>query len=454
MARDHLQDDPHRSGDLAEHLADREHVIVDYKRVRLLWPCHLGLARGKYLPIATADNGTGHCMALFSQDYDREMDPEIPGTGLLDGLPDLEATFAPNALRPGWEPHTAVAVADVAFEGGDVQMAPRPAAKRAIKAWQDLGYSPQLGIELEAYLMQPDGAGGWERVPTPGHHVYATGPAADPTGLIDEIMEMADQVGLPVESVNTEYDPGQFELTLHYDDAMKALDDAFLFRLMAREMAMERGLMLTFLGKPINGSGGSGLHLNLSLLDDDGANAMADPDGEFGLSDLARGCIAGLLGHLEATTALCCPTVNAYKRVRPGEFIPYWANWGLDHRGTTIRVPPARGAGTRLEHRLSDGAANPYTAAAAVLHAARLGVVNDMECPPVETLDCIDEVGTERHVPENLGDALTALESDTELCEAMGPGFTDHFLALKRTEWKKFLVHVTDWELDHYLPYL
>ncbi|MBY5162984.1 glutamine synthetase family protein [Salsipaludibacter albus] len=427
---------------------------MDFDRVRLLWPDHLGLARGKYLPAATAEAGTAHCLALFALDYDREMDVEAPGPRVLQGLPDLDATFDPDTLRAGWEPDTAVAVADISFEGEDLPFGPRPAAKRAIQAWRDLGWEPKLGIELEAYVMEPDpDGGGWRRVETPGHYVYATGPAGDPTGLIDEVMATADRVGLPLESVNTEYDAGQFELTLRYDDALRALDDAFLFKVMARELAMRRGLMLTFLGKPINGAGGSGLHLNLSLSDDDGTNAMADPDGQHGLSDLARQCLAGMLAHHEGMTALCCPTVNAYKRIRPAEFIPYWANWGLDHRGTTIRVPPHRGAATRLEHRLSDGAANPYTAAAAVLHAARLGVVDDLECPDAETGNCLDEVNTDRHVPESLGEALEALQADTALCDAMGDGFIDHFVHLKTTEWKKFMTHVTDWELDHYLPF-
>lgn len=426
---------------------------MDYERVRLLWPDHLGLARGKYLPAATAEQGTAHCLALFALDYDREMAVEAPGPKALEGLPDLDATFDPDDVRPGWEPGTGVAVADIAFEGDEVPMGPRTATKRAIREWQDLGWDPMLGIELEAYVMEPDEEGGWHRVPTPGHYVYATGPAGDPTGLIDEIMATAEQVDLPLESVNTEYDAGQFELTLRYDRALKALDDAFLFKVMARELAMQRGLMLTFLGKPINGAGGSGLHLNLSLNDDDGTNRMADPDGEDGLSGLARRCLAGLLAHHEGMTALCCPTVNAYKRVRPAEFIPYWANWGLDHRGTTIRVPPHRGPATRLEHRLSDGAANPYTAAAAVLHAARLGLVNELECPDAETGDCLEEVNTDRHVPESLGEALDELENDTELCEAMGQPFIDHFLHLKRVEWGKFMTHVTDWELSHYLPF-
>lgn len=426
---------------------------MEYERVRLLWPDHLGLARGKYLPAATAAEGTAHCLALFALDYDRSMDVEAPGARVLQGLPDLDASFTPESLRPGWEPGTMVAVADVSFEGSDLPFAPRPAAKRAIDAWRELGYEPHLGVELEAYITEPDGKGGWRRVETPGHYVYATGPAADPTGLIDEIMETATTVGIPLESVNTEYDAGQFELTLRYDTALKALDDAFLFKLMARELAMRRGLMLTFLGKPFSDAGGSGLHLNLSLADDTGGNAMADLEDEHGLSKLAYQCLAGLMSHHEGMTALCCPTVNAYKRIRPGEFIPYWANWGHDHRGTTVRVPPQRAAATRLEHRLSDGAANPYTAAAAVLHAARLGVVHDLDCPDPESGDCLEQVNTTRHVPETLGDALQALEADSDLCKEFGAGFIDHFLHLKRAEWKKFCTQVTDWETRHYLPF-
>jgi glutamine synthetase len=428
---------------------------VDYERIRLLWPDHLGLARGKHLLVATTEESVtaNHCLALFALDYDRQMDIEAPGPKVLEGQPDLEAHFSPEAVRRGWEPNTAVAVADITFEGSEVAMDPRRAVKRAIQAWHDLGYDPMLGIELEAYVMEADDRGGWQRVATPGHYVYGTGPAGDPTGLIKNVIAIADEVGLPLESVNTEYDAGQFELTLRYDRALKALDDAFLFKQMARELAMERGLLLTFLGKPINGASGSALHLNLSANDDRGDNAMADHDGQHGLSDLARNCMAGMLAHHEGLTALCCPTVNAYKRLRPAEFVPYWANWGLDHRGTTIRVPPHRGAATRLEYRLADGAANPYTAAAAALQAARLGVVNELECPDAETGNCLDVVNTDRHVPESLGDALNALEADTELCEAIGSEFIDHFLHIKRTEWQKFMTYVTDWETNHYLPF-
>ena len=109
-----------------------------------------------------------------------------------------------------------------------------------------------MGIEFEAYVLQPDGEGGWERWDTPRSFVYGTGRSADPTGLIDDITRTAWRCGFPLESINAEYDESQFELTLEYDDALKAADEAFLFRVLAREVALSHGLDLTFLGKPLS----------------------------------------------------------------------------------------------------------------------------------------------------------------------------------------------------------
>jgi len=112
-------------------------------------------------------------------------------------------------------------------------------------------------LELEAYVIEPDGSGGFRQWHTPRSFVYGTGRLADPIGLIDDIMRTADASGFNVESINAEFDEGQFELTLVYDDALKAADDAFLFRVMARETALKHGLDLTFLGKPFAGASGT-----------------------------------------------------------------------------------------------------------------------------------------------------------------------------------------------------
>jgi glutamine synthetase len=425
----------------------------DYKRLRVLFPDHLGLARGKYVPAAHAEGHVHHCIGTFSLNFDRTMTP-APGSKMLEGLPDCTGVFPMEEIRPGWEPGTGVVVADLEFRGDPLRIAPRYVLRRAIQDWEQLGYRVKVGIELEAYVMQADSGRGWKPWDTPGAFVYGTGPAVDPVGLFDQIMETADRCGLPIESFNSEYDAPQFELTLAFDDAMRAVDNIFLFKVMAREVAAKRDLLLTFMGKPVPGRSGSGMHVNFSLVDAQGRNGLADDTAPDGLSSLARQCVAGLIAHHEGMTALCVPTVNGYKRLQPAQLAGYWANWGYDHRGATLRIPGGRGACTRLEHRMSDGAANPYLATATVLQASRLGVVDRLSPPAPEEQDCLEHQSTERHVPDDLGRALDALEADEPLASAVGKDLTELFVCIKRAEWQKFASAVTDWELNYYLPFL
>jgi glutamine synthetase len=427
--------------------------MSDYQRLRVLFPDHLGLARGKYIPAAHAAGHVSHCIGTFALNFDRTMTP-APGSKMLEGLPDCTAVYAPDSVRPGWEAGTGVVVADLEFAGEPLAIAPRHVLRRAVADWESLGYRPKIGIELEAYVMQQDGRGGWKPWDTPGAFVYGTGPCVDPIGLFDEIMDTAARCGLPVESFNSEFDAPQFELTLACDSALQSVDNIFLFKVMAREIAARHDLLLTFIGKPIADRSGSGLHVNFSLLDDDGGNRISDPQATDGLSCLAKQCIAGLIAHHAGMAALCVPTVNGYKRLRPGQLAGYWANWGYDHRGATVRVPAARGDCARLEHRMSDGAANPYLATAAVLQAARLGVVHQLSAPAPEQQDCLEHQSTDQHVPDSLGSALDAFEADQPLVEAVGKEMAALFLCIKRAEWQKFTGAVTDWELNYYLPFL
>jgi glutamine synthetase len=370
-----------------------------------------------------------------------------------ESFPDVEARFSIDDVRPGWEPGTGVVVASITKDGVPIELAPRSILERVIGEWEVLGLKPMIGFELEAFLFEPDGERGWLPIHTPGSYVYGTGTAVDPSGTIQEIMETAHDMGLDLESVNSEYDDGQFELTLRYDAALKAADDAFLFKVMAREVAARRGYLLSFMGKPITERGGSGIHINLSLADEAGNNAFFDSSEPDRLSVLARRCIAGIVNDHVSMTALVAPTVNAYKRLQPGSLNGFYANWGLDHRGVAVRIPPPSESGMRLEHRLADGATSLHLAAAATLVAALRGVRMELECPPAETQDCITGVDTDVTVPSSLGAALDALESDKEFVEAFSPGYVEGFLAVKRAEWERFMTHTTDWELDEYLPY-
>lgn len=435
-----------------------------FDRVRLVFPDHLGLARGKYLPTHLATRGTGHCATIWGLGYDRSMAP-APGSYLLDGLVDVIATPDADTVRASWEDDiTALAIADVSLDGEPFPYAARYVLQQAIAAWEALGYRPQIGIELEAYVLEPDADSerGWRRLENPRAMVYGTGITNDPGGVIDDVMATARRTGFRVESINAEFDESQYELTLEYDHALAAADEAFLFRVMAREVALAKGYDLTFLGLPFEGLSGSGVHVNLSLLDADGHNALLDANTPDGLSEVAKQSIAGLCAHHRSVAALGAPTVNAYRRLQPATLSGYWANWGNDHRCVANRLPPTRSSATRIESRVADGAANIHLAVAAVLTAARLGVVDQLPCPEPELGDGFEEVNTDVCAPADLAEALDHLESATEFTAALGQDVVDNLVVIKRAEWDRFIAAedkfdpagpVTEWELNEYLRY-
>jgi glutamine synthetase len=316
-------------------------------------------------------------------------------------------------------------------------MCGRTALKRAVADWGKLGLKPKVGLEIEAYAFQRQADGSFKPYDTPHSYVYSTGHFADPRGFVDAIWAASEQAGFKLESVTTEYDTPQFEFTLKYTDALTAVDDHFLFRLMAREVALAHGIILTCLPKPIPGKGGSGTHVNFSFLDKANKNAVGDPGDADKMTKLAKGCVAGLMHHHRGMSGLIAPIVNSYDRLKPASMSGYWCNWGGDHRGVTTRVSAEGGPKARIEHRMGDGAANPYVLVATVLQAARLGVVKGYDLPPRETGDCFEHSTATSAAPENLGEALDCLEQDQALRDAVGDMLAQNHIFMKRAEVEK-----------------
>ena len=428
-------------------------------RLRLLYPDLHGLERGKYLFGDLAETGhAAFCIGVYPLTHDREI-LDVPNAQFDIGLPDIDVQLDRASLRPSWEDDTVIGIGDATFQGEPATMDPRNALRKAVEAWRALGLEPQISFELEFYLLETDGGGGWRPVSLPGHRVYGTGASVDPSGCVTDMVNVALACEFPLESWSSEYDESAFEVNIRYNDAIPAADEAFLFRLLVREIATRHGKLATFLGRPQNDRGGSGMHVNLSFRREDGSNAFEDPDDADGLSTLARQSIAGLLAHHAGMAAIMAPHVNAYKRLRPDMLNGYWSTWGHDDRTVTVRVPPARGAATRLEQRTADAAANPYLVGAAVLHAARFGVEDDLPLPDVQPKG--EPPNSEVCIPANLAEALDELNADRRLCEALGPELVEAFTILKRGEWERYLgavvdpatTDVTDWELRYYLPF-
>jgi glutamine synthetase len=429
------------------------------KRLRLMWSDLHGIDRGKYLYGTKGASGQANfCLTTFPLTFDREILP-IPGLAFDVGLPDLEAHLDESTIRAGWEPDTLVGVADLYHRGERLAIDPRNVLRKAVRAWEERGLRVQLAFEFEIYLLRPTHDGTWGPLATPASRVYGTGVTVDPDGVMDDIVNTAVACGIDVEGWCTEFDDSQFELNIRYRDAIGAGDEAFLAKVLAHEIAQRHGHRATFMGRVFDDRGGSGLHVNISFVDANGENALYDPHAPDGLSELARACMAGMLAHHRGTAALCAPTVNAYKRLLPDMMNGYWANWGHDDRTVAIRISPDRGPATRLENRVPDGAANPYLAAAAVLHACRLGVEQGTALPGQQPAG--DPPVTDVHIPGSLAEALDELEADKEICEALGPELIEAFTMLKRAEWDRYVAavgdtsvtQVTRWELDYYQPF-
>jgi glutamine synthetase len=271
-------------------------------------------------------------------------------------------------------------------------------------------------------------------------------------------------MGIPVEYSFHEDAPSQHEIDLRYTDAMSMADQIMTFRLVVRELALEQGHFASFMPKPLEGLQGSGMHLHLSLFKDD-KNAFHPPGGDVDpddpLSDTAKKFMAGLLHHAPEITAVTNQLVNSYKRLVAGYEAPVWVSWAKNNRSALVRVPltkPEKTTSTRIEFRSPDPACNPYLALSLILAAGMAGIEGDYELPAETTQNLfeltpeeVEKMGVQP-LPRSLNDALDVMERSELVHQALGEHIFEWFLRNKRDEWSSYKAHVSQWELERYLP--
>jgi glutamine synthetase len=267
-------------------------------------------------------------------------------------------------------------------------------------------------------------------------------------------------LSIPVEYSFHEDSPSQHEIDLQYTDALAMADSIMTLRLAVKKIAMDRGVYATFMPKPLNGVQGSGMHTHLSLFSN-GANAFHDPDAEDGLSQTARGFIAGLLHHAREITAVTNQLVNSYKRINEGYEAPRYVSWAHNNRSALVRVPlpkPGKVDSTRIEYRAVDPACNPYLAFSVLLAAGLRGVEEGMDLPAEARVNLYDLSRSEQRdlgvagLPTNLSEALDEMEESSLVRDALGDHIFEWFLRNKRAEWSQYQRQVTPFELETYLP--
>lgn len=427
--------------------------------VRLGYSDLIGTERGRDVLVKhfdrTVGDGVAFCRSVYGTSPMGDV-VDIAG-GLSAGLPDIVAFPDLATLRKvPWEPGVAHAIADLFNpDGSPSEESPRTVLRRVVGRFAELGMKPIVGPELEFYVVEPDGSApnGFRRYGEATGNVYVSGLKGDPENILLASLRELAAYDIDVVAANHEFASGQFEINLWHSEALDAADRAFRFKTAVKELARRQGKLATFMAKPFNDEGGSGFHLHFSTLDDEGQPLFDDPQGEDGLSDIARSAIAGVLAHAPALAALCNPTINSYKRFGPDTLAPWLVDWGLDNRSAMIRIPPERGRASRLELRLGDASANPYLAIGGLLGAAYLGIRDKLSAPAKLEGYGYDTSKADL-LPTDLRAALDALEADVELSELLGPAFVETFLAYKRNELERFGHWVTDWEFREYAYHL
>lgn len=428
--------------------------------LRVIYLDILGVIRAKDMLVSqlgrVSHGGPAFCQGVWVTTTGGDV---LDGNNLVsDGLEDFISQIVPETWRKlPWEPGVAYAVAGANNPDGSAnQLSPRTILQSVESQYKALGLTPIVGPELEFYIAEQDAEGKYHRAIEHKGQVYTAGTTVDPKGTFLNLLRMVDQMDIGVFAGNHEFSPSQYEINIWHGPALDAADRTLLLKIATKEVVARAGQHATFCGKPWSDEGGSGFHLHFSVEDSNGNNVMHD--GSDGLSDLGRHMIAGITKHAAALTAICNPTINAFKRLGPDTLAPYRANWGLDNRSAMVRVPPERGQGTRLEVRLGDGAANPYLMIAAILAAGLDGITNKLQ--PAEPVVGLAYDNESAHVlPMALEDALDALTKDDVLRESLGEKIVSVFEMMKRDEVSRYknavsdpgTREVTDWEVTEYM---
>jgi glutamine synthetase len=361
------------------------------------------------------------------------------------------------------DPYSARMFCDIAMPDGSPSWAdPRHVLRRALSKAAESGFTCYVHPEIEFFLLKDVTYDGSPPVPADsgGYFDQASHDAAP--HFRRHVIEALEAMGISVEFSHHEGAPGQQEIDLRYADALSMADNIMSFRYTVKEVAIMQGVRASFMPKPFSAQAGSAMHTHMSLFEGD-RNAFHDADDPYALSDTGKAFVAGILRHACEISAVTNQWVNSYKRLIIGSEAPTTVCWGHANRSALVRVPmysPGKASSRRVEIRTPDSACNPYLAFAVLLAAGMRGITEGYELPEPAEDDVWQLSEQERKaagyavLPQNLSEALTAMERSELVAETLGEHVFDFFLRNKRAEWDAYRSSVTPFELRTLLPVL
>ncbi len=428
-----------------------------------------GVIRGKYISLekftSILDSHAGFCDCVLGWDIDDQLYDNTSFTGWHTAYPDALFQVDLQSERMLDEKHpTPFFLVDFVTKKTSKYalhpISPRTVLKRIIEKAHSMNIGVTTGFEYEFFVFDETAHSIREKnytdlkPLTPGNFGYSILRNSTESDLFHELLEYADNLKIPIESLHCETGPGVIEAAIHYADVLKSCDDAILFKTFSKVFFQKRDLIATFMAKwSMNHPGQSG-HIHQSLYNlETGAHLFHDAAAPHTISDTLRHYIGGQQRYLKEFLPLTAPTINSYTRLVKGAWAPTSLTWGIENRTTALRVIPDKASAQRVEFRIGSADANPYLAAAAIIAAGLTGIEEKIE--PYAAIvgnayEQEEQLESHLQLPTNLRDAIALFKNSKAATALFGAEFCEHFSATREWEVREYEKQVTDWQLKRY----
>jgi len=424
-----------------------------------------GIGRGKIIRrhelMAVFQHGRHLPISILGLDICGE---DVEATGLIwdTGDGDLRAWPVPGSLvaLQRTEPARAeLFLAQYHLDGTPMMSDPRHALARQVAALAAMGLHPSAAFELEFFLLDAERDAEGRVQPArnvvdgrrlSATEVYSVDALHGMQPLFDAIYAGAKKAGITAETLISEYAPGQYELTLRYRSSIvQAADDLVRLKRIVRAQARAFGVVACFMAKPFAEHAGSGMHLHVSLQDNDGGNVFAEEAGA-GWTGTIRHALGGLIETMGESMLVFAPHANSWRRFASQSYAPVTPSWGVNNRSVALRIPAGEARARRIEHRPAGVDANPYLVGAVVLAGIRRGLEGQLDPGPQTTGNGYAEAP--RHaIPRDWREAIDMARGSAFLKEALGEEMHRTFIAVKTAEFDRVARTIPEVDYELYL---
>jgi glutamine synthetase len=241
---------------------------------------------------------------------------------------------------------------------------------------------------------------------------------------LDETLKAAD---ITTAGLGMELGKGCLEATLRHTSPLRAADDAVFFKAVTKAFFRQKNMSACFMAQSDASAPGLSGHIQLSLRAASGQDIFAAKPRE--LTEAGRHFVGGVLKLLPEALALPAHTVNAYRRMTPGNWAPRTATWSFGGYTTALRAVALPLANPRLEFRIPAADVNPWLGLGFFLGAGLWGIENRIEPPPPVRASG-NEAGLPglTPLPRDLLAATQALSASHTAAELFGKPFITRFV--------------------------